>query len=202
MTLRARTTGRLAGVLAALALAGGLGLGAGGCGGGDGGGSSTGATAATPTTPGGTTPGGTAPGQTAPGRTAPGGSGGGDVDPAAVAVIRDWADTLRRGDVREAARRFALPTAVANGTRPLTLTTRAQVEAFNRSLPCGAVLLETAAGGRGLIVATFRLTERPGPGSCGSGTGRTAQAAFVVEDGLITHWLRVQDLPDAPGTRS
>lgn len=191
MTLRARTTGRLAGVLAALALTGGLGLAAGGCRGGDGGGSSTGATAATPT----------APVPTAPGRTAPGGSGG-DVDPAAVAVIRDWADTLRHGDVREAARRFALPTAVANGTRPLTLTTRAQVEAFNRSLPCGAVLLDAVPGGRGLIVATFRLTERPGPGSCGSGTGRTAQAAFVVEDGLITHWLRVQDLPAAPGTRS
>lgn len=138
---------------------------------------------------------------TATHRTAP--PGGSAVAPADVAVIRAWADTLRRGDVRGAARRFSLPTAVANGTKPLPLDTRAQVEAFNRSLPCGAVLLGTRAGGQpGLIVATFRLTERGGPGGgeCGSGTGRTARTAFVIEDGLITHWLRVQDLPAAPGT--
>ncbi len=37
-----------------------------------------------------------------------------------------------------AARFFALPSAVANGTRPIALETRAQARAFNRSLPCGA----------------------------------------------------------------
>ena len=44
------------------------------------------------------------------------------------------------------------------------------------------------------------LTERPGPGTCGSGTGATARTAFRVKDGKITDWLRVQDLPEAEST--
>ena len=40
-------------------------------------------------------------------------------------------------------------------------------------------------------LATFRLTERPGPGSCGTGTGATAQTAFLIEDGEIVEWRRV-----------
>lgn len=189
---RACPTRRLAGALAALALAGAAAAGAAGCGGNDGGGGSgDGRTAPGP----GGASGGAPGGQTAPGGASPG-SG---VDPSDVAVIRAWADTLRRGDVGGAARRFALPSAVANGTPPLKLTTRAQVEAFNRSLPCGAVLLRTEAGGNGLVVATFRLTERPGAGRCGAGTGRTAQTAFVIADGLITHWLRVVQRSQPPG---
>ena len=41
------------------------------------------------------------------------------------------------------------------------------------------------------VLATFRLTERPGPGECGSGVGHTAQTDFVIEDGLIVEWRRV-----------
>ena len=44
-------------------------------------------------------------------------------------------------------------------------------------------------------VATFRLTERPGPGVCGQGTGETAQTAFVIEDGEIVEWRRVVRRP-------
>ena len=29
-------------------------------------------------------------------------------------------------------------------------------------------------------IATFKLTERPGPGECGNGVGETAKTAFVV----------------------
>ena len=123
-------------------------------------------------------------------------------DPADVAVVRDWADTLRHGRARAAARYFAVPSVVANGTAPLKLESRAAAEFFNRTLPCGARLLDTEPAARGFFIATFRLTERPGPGRCGSGTGGTARTAFRVRDGRITEWLRVQDIPDAPETLS
>ena len=119
------------------------------------------------------------------------------VDPAAVRVVRTWADTLRRGDVATAARSFAVPSLVANGGPPERLTTSAAILAFNQSLPCGARLVRADRAPRGFVIATFLLTERPGPGACGSGTGATARTAFRVRDGRITDWLRVQDLPRA-----
>jgi hypothetical protein len=123
-------------------------------------------------------------------------------DPDDVAVVRAWADTLRDGRVRAAARYFALPSVVANGTAPLKLENRAAAEFFNRTLPCGAKLIDTEPAARGFFIATFRLTERPGRGRCGSGTGETARTAFRVRAGRITEWLRVQDIPDAPETLS
>jgi hypothetical protein len=116
-----------------------------------------------------------------------------DVDPAKVRVVREWADTLRRGDVRGAARFFALPSTVANGTVPLRIETRAHARFFNRTLPCGAKLIATEPAEEGSFIATFRLTERPGRGRCGSGTGATARTAFQVRGGLITAWVRVPD---------
>jgi hypothetical protein len=123
-------------------------------------------------------------------------------DAADVAVVRAWADTLRRGHVRAAARYFALPSVVSNGTAPIRLESRAAAEFFNRTLPCGAKLIDTEPAARGFFIATFRLTERPGAGRCGSGTGETARTAFRVRDDRITEWLRVQDIPDAPDTLS
>jgi len=172
--------------LAALTAAA-LALGLAACGGGDGG---EGATSATDRAT----------------RTSP---RGGDIEPSGVAVgdlavVRAWASTLQRGDVAGAARFFALPSAVSNGTRPIALRTRAQARAFNRSLPCGADVISARAARDGFFVVTFRLTERPG-GDCGDGIGNTARAAFHVSDGLIDHWLRVEDLegaPAAPGTPS
>ena len=132
---------------------------------------------------------------------AAGGCGGysneGDRPESPEAVIREWADTLRAGDVRGASEFFALPSTVANGTPPVTLQTRADVRLFNASLPCGARLLRTSSSA-GFVTAVFRLTERPGPGSCGSGTGATARTTFVIRDGKIKEWRRVADQP-APG---
>ncbi|HEY1237963.1 MAG TPA: hypothetical protein VGE91_06470 [Solirubrobacterales bacterium] len=116
----------------------------------------------------------------------------GGADPATVQVIKGWADELRAGNVAAASERFALPSVVQNGTAPLRLTTRPQVKAFNQSLPCGARLTEAVAVDR-FTIATFKLTERPGPGECGNGVGETAKTAFVVRRGLITQWLRVVD---------
>ena len=123
--------------------------------------------------------------------TVPGGA-----DPETVQVIKGWADELRAGDVAAASKRFAIPSVVQNGTAPLRLTSRAAVAFFNQSLPCGAKLTEAASTGR-FTIATFELTERPGPGECGSGVGETAKTAFVVRNGLITQWRRVVDIDQA-----
>jgi hypothetical protein len=123
-------------------------------------------------------------------------------EPADVRVVREWADTLRAGRARAAARYFALPSLVSNGTPPIKLETRAEAEFFNRTLPCGAKLIDTEPAPRGFFIATFRLTERPGPGKCGSGTGETARTAFRVRNDHITDWLRVQDIESAPDTLS
>jgi hypothetical protein len=176
MMLRMPTSRWLAGALTALA------CGAAACGGG---GDAPGA-AATPTP--------------SPERAAPAPAAGPDaeVDPADVRVVRAWADTLRRGEVHAAARYFALPSLVSNGTAPIRLETRAQAVFFNRTLPCGARVIGTEPAAKGFFIATFRLTERPGAGECGSGTGGTARTAFRVRDEHITDWLRVQDIPSAP----
>ena len=124
------------------------------------------------------------------------------LDPADVKIVRAWADTLRRGDVRAAARYFALPSIVANGTAPIRLKTRSQARFFNRALPCGAKLIQTEPAASGFFIATFRLTERPGDGECGNGAGGTARTAFRVRGEQITDWLRVQDIPPGPETLS
>lgn len=129
-------------------------------------------------------------------------SAGGGASADAERVVRAWADTLRRGDVAGAARYFALPSVVANGTAPIRLKTRAEAEFFNRTLPCGSRVVRAAPAAHGFIIVTFRLTERPGRGSCGSGAGGTARAAFLVENGRITHWLRVADVAEGPRTMS
>jgi hypothetical protein len=123
----------------------------------------------------------------------------GGADPGTVQVIKSWADELRAGDVNAASERFAVPTVVQNGTPPLRLTTREEVEAFNQSLPCGARLTEAVAVDR-FTIATFKLTERPGPGECGNGVGGTAKTAFVVRKGLITQWRRVVDTDEGTST--
>jgi hypothetical protein len=116
----------------------------------------------------------------------------GNADADAVQVIRSWADELRAGDVSAASDRFSIPSVVQNGTPALTLTSRRQVEAFNGSLPCGAILTAAITSGR-FTIATFKLTERPGPGNCDGGVGDAAKTAFVIHNDRITEWRRVVD---------
>lgn len=118
------------------------------------------------------------------------------------AVIRGWADALRAGHVEEAARYFAIPSVVSNGTPPVPLRSRSDVEFFNAALPCGAKVTKTVDTGV-FVVATFVLTERPGAGTCGSGVGGKAATAFMISKGKIVQWRRVvegEPEPDpAPG---
>jgi hypothetical protein len=116
----------------------------------------------------------------------------GGADPQAAAVIERWAATLSRGDVAGAARLFAIPSVAENGPASIRIRDAADARLFNASLPCGARLTEAVQEGD-LVVATFELTERPGPGSCGAGTGGTARTAFAITDGEITEWRRVAD---------
>jgi len=123
--------------------------------------------------------------------------------PSAVAVIRGWSDALRRGDVRAAARFFALPSLMINGADAsgdavvITIGTIAEAEEANASLPCGAVLLSTDQRGR-YVNALFQLTGRSGLGgsTCGTGAGQTARTNFVIAGGRIVEWIRA---PDDPG---
>ncbi len=118
--------------------------------------------------------------------TVPGGA-----DPAAVKVIEGWANSLRRGDIDSAAGYFALPSVAENGVI-VRIDTADQAKLFNASLPCGARVTRAVTAGR-FTTATFRLTERSGPGSggCGPGVGQTAQTSFVIRDGKIVQWRRV-----------
>ena len=134
-----------------------------------------------------TTPGGGPPRQSIPSKPA---------RPQDVEVIRRWVDALRAGRVKEASRWFALPATVENGSPVLELPTREAVQLFNRSLPCGARVVEVRRYGR-FTVATFVLTERPGVGRCGSGTGEKAATAFLFRGGKISEWRRIAVPPPA-----
>jgi hypothetical protein len=124
----------------------------------------------------------------------------GDADPEAVDVISSWSEALRRGDIGAAANLFAIPSVAENPPLLVRIDSEEKARLFNRSLPCGGRLIHAEGEGE-LTTATFRLTERPGPGSCGAGTGETAKTAFVIRDGEIVEWRRVgEGQAPAPGT--
>jgi hypothetical protein len=135
---------------------------------------------------------------------APGGSGGGGsagdrktgpVTAAEEAVIRGWADALRRGDVERAVGYWRTPAIAANGNQPFKLLTRRAVRQFNDGLTCGA-RLESVERDQNYLLATFRLTERRGSaGSCGPGVGNRARTLFLLRDGKIVQWIRASDPP-------
>jgi limonene-1,2-epoxide hydrolase len=117
--------------------------------------------------------------------TVPGGANVADVD-----VIQAWVAALDRGDLDAAASYFAIPSVAENGPLLLHITTRGEARAFNATLPCGARVVRASSAGN-FTTATFRLGERPGPGSCGPGSGSLARTAFVIRDGKIVQWRRV-----------
>lgn len=127
----------------------------------------------------------TTTGATGATRTIPGNAAAGS-----ARVIDEWSRTLRRGDVDGAAGYFAIPSVAENGPSLVQIDKLADARLFNASLPCGATLTRATDEGD-FTVATFRLAERPGPGTCGEGTGHTAQTAFVIEGGKIAEWRRV-----------
>jgi hypothetical protein len=122
----------------------------------------------------------------------------GDADPGDVRVIDDWVTALRRGDVDAAAHYFAIPSVAENGPLLVQIESLDDARRFNQSLPCGARLVRAETKGQ-FTTATFRLVERPGPGTCGPGTGETAETSFVIRGGKIVEWRRVGTGGEVPG---
>ena len=113
-----------------------------------------------------------------------------EADEADVQLIEDWSSALAEGDVDAAADYFAIPSIAQNGPIVTNIGSRADAVAFNESLPCGAEVISARSQGE-FTTATFELSERPGPGLCGSGVGGTASTSFVIEGGEIVEWRRV-----------
>jgi hypothetical protein len=114
-------------------------------------------------------------------------------------VVRAWTDAQRTGHIDRATALFALPAVVFNSDQgPVALRTRAEVRSFNASLPCGARLVGTERRGA-FVVASFRLTDKPG--SRCDGVGAPARTAFKIRGGKILEWLRVPDSGRLPGAR-
>jgi hypothetical protein len=121
----------------------------------------------------------------------------GNADLGDVRVIYAWVTALARGDVDAAARYFAIPSVAENGPILARIKSLDDARRFNSSLPCGARLIRAETQGD-FTTATFTLIERPGPGSCGSGTGNKAATAFVIKDGKIVEWRRVPTPEERP----
>src|SRR3954447_10528609 len=116
-------------------------------------------------------------------------------------VIKGWSDELRHGHVTAAARYFSLPSLVSNGTPGfVVLDSLLDVKTFNAGLPCGAKLIATRRSVEHFVVGTFKLTERPGRGECGTGTGSTVAVAFMIRNAHITHWVRDDSLSNPSAT--
>ncbi len=123
--------------------------------------------------------------------------------PAALALIRNWANALRSGDVTAAARYFAVPSVMINGVVAggnvdiFRIHTAAQAVQANETLPCGAKLISADMRGQ-YVNALFALTGRPGPGgsNCAGGAGTSARTNFVIAHGRIVAWIRA---PSDPG---
>jgi hypothetical protein len=84
-----------------------------------------------------------------------------------------------------------VPAVVSNNSPEIRLGTRAEVRFFNASLPCGGRVVRLQAH-HGVLIATIRLTRRPGA-DCGSGVGGLAMTAFEIRRGRIVRWLRLPD---------
>jgi hypothetical protein len=114
-------------------------------------------------------------------------------------VIRGWSSQLRHGHVARAARYFGLPAVVANGFDPVKISTRQEARQFNKLLPCGAVVEKLQRQVHHLVLTTFKLVNRTGPGAHPCGGGATAQSALRIEHGRITQWYRVPEQDSGTG---
>lgn len=121
----------------------------------------------------------------------------GDADPEDLEVIQDWSEALAGGDVEAAAGYFATPSTAENGSLVIRIEDTGDAIAFNESLPCGAEVISARTEGE-FTSATFRLFERPGSPGC-VGVGGTASTSFVIRNGKIVEWRRIDEVPEGPG---
>jgi hypothetical protein len=124
---------------------------------------------------------------------------GGPVTSEEKRIIRGWSDELRAGHVAAASRYFTTPSVVSNAGADAMLSSPADVQQFNKTLPCGAKLVKTRRSAAHFVIGTFELTQRPGA-DCGAGTGQLAEVAFLIQRHHIAQWVRVPDPPQDPKT--
>lgn len=102
------------------------------------------------------------------------------------AVIRGWNDAVNGGDYDRAAAYFARDALVVQ-VAPIRLETRADAEAFNRSLPCRADITDIEPDDDSTLAA-FELREGR-TGECEE--GGAARVRFVIADGKIEQWRQL-----------
>jgi limonene-1,2-epoxide hydrolase len=124
-------------------------------------------------------------------------TGHGPADATSGRVIRAWVAALRKGDIHKAARYFAQPSKVQNGTAVLTLDSRVARIGFNATFPCGAKVKRLRAAAHGFTVVDFILTERRG-GDCMGAAGQSARSAIRVKGHRIAEWYRLDDGGGSP----
>jgi hypothetical protein len=136
------------------------------------------------------------------------GCGGSDKRPTAAPessqaeqVIRTWTDAVRKADYATANELFARPSTILNGSRKFRLEKIDQIDAFNRSFPCGAVLKSTQEQAGDHTLATFKLVKASDGRDCRGSVGATARVSFLIDaDGHIQEWFRVSTEPP-PGSQ-
>jgi hypothetical protein len=82
------------------------------------------------------------------------------------------------------------PAHAARSGPPVTAAEVAVIRGWSEALRHGHVV----AAARHFVIATFKLTDRPG-GGCGSGAGDLASTAFLIRRNHISQWLRVPTQP-------
>lgn len=115
-------------------------------------------------------------------------------EPPEAAAIRGWSDALNARKFDRAAAYFARDAVVEQG-QAIRLPDRSAAVAFNKSLPCRAVVTDVKDEGR-TVVAAFRL--RPGSGpkrACNS----NARVRFKFSGNKFTEWRQLVDPDAAPG---
>ena len=130
----------------------------------------------------------------------------GPVTAAEKAVIRGWADALRRGDVERAIGYWRTPAIAANGSQPFKLLTRRAVRQFNDGLDLrrAARVRRARPGLRAGHLPAHRAQGRA-RSAAAPGVGNRARTLFLLRGGKIVQWIRAtdpQDAADTPGGSS
>ncbi len=108
-------------------------------------------------------------------------------------VVKAWSAALDRNDNEAAGKLFADGAQIVQDGQ-LTLPTHADAVRWNSLLPCGGEITSLQPRGKQLVVAVFKLNERPGHRCDAPGT-ETA-ALFEVQHGKIVVWHQT-DVPTA-----
>lgn len=116
-------------------------------------------------------------------------------EPPEAAAIRGWSEALNAGKFDRAAAFFARDAIVEQG-QPIRLPDRSAAVAFNKSLPCRAVVTDVEDKGKS-IVAAFRL--RPGPSGAKRVCDSNARVRFKFSGNKFIEWRQLAEPDAAPG---